>query len=321
MSASIRFLLLFALSALLTHCNPQPTEHHLSGSTMGTTWRAIIVSTTPPDPKLIQQHLDHLESIFSTWRNDSAIQQFNHQNHTDWHPVPPELALLTQRSLQLAKETQGAYDPTIPPLLALWGIGPNHRSHPRTIPTPNAINDAKKFVNHRLLQVQLNPPALRKLNPKLQIDLSSLVEGYALDTLAEILQSTPHTDFLLEIGGEMIARGNKADHTPWTIGIQLPQQDPTLLASATTLQNEAISTSGTYLQNWQAPNGQTYSHILDARTGTPITHNLQSVTIKSPIALEADAWSTALLILGPVEAKKLIQSHHLQAYFQEKKPR
>lgn len=286
---------------------------------MGTTWQAIIVAEQPPPASLIQERLDQIETIFSTWRDDSAIQLFNQQAHTGWQPVPSELVILAQRALQMAELTQGAYDPTIPPLLKLWGFGPNTHSaqHPRSIPNFDDLQAAKKHVDYRMLEVRLDPPALRKLDPQLRIDLSSLVEGFALDELAKLLKSSAHHHFLLEIGGEMIARGVKVDQSPWTVGVRLPTAIPSQIATTVSLQHEAISTSGTYHQFWEDDTGHAYPHLLDARTGSPIQHSLQSVTVIATSALEADVWSTALLILGPEEGKNLAEQHQIQAFFQE----
>jgi thiamine biosynthesis lipoprotein len=288
---------------------------------MGTTWTALIVCDHPPDVSLIQSRLDQIESIFSTWREDSALQKFNRNPSTDWQAVPVELAELAERSLFFAKVSDGAYDPTIPPLLALWGFGPNKKENPgpRQIPSDAAISAILRQIGWQKLSVQTHPPALRKSAPDLSIDLSSLVEGYALDGIATRLEQAGYRHFLLEIGGELIARGHKSDGSPWTVGIQIPGPDRKAVATSTELHREAISTSGTYQQYWQSGDRK-YSHLLNARTGRPIDHPLQSVSVKADSALQADAWATMLLILGREKGSKLAQQHQISAIFLENSP-
>ncbi|TLD70417.1 FAD:protein FMN transferase ApbE [Phragmitibacter flavus] len=308
-------LLLLLLTLVLTTCQPATQLHTLGGPTMGTTWTLKIFTDHPANVQdLIQSRLDELESIFSTWRTDSAITNFNQSPSTDWIPVPQELADLAQQSQHFSQITDGAYDITIPPLLTLWGFGPDKK--PRQIPSATDIIAAKAHVDWQKLHIQTTPPALRKSDPALRIDLSSLVEGYALDHLATRLQQTGHQHFLLEIGGEIIASGLSAKNTPWTVGIQTPGPDRTAIASTTPLQNEAIATAGVYQQYWEQ-NGQRHSHLINARTGRPITHPLSSVTVKAKSALQADAWATILLILGPQKGPALASKHSISALFLE----
>jgi len=302
---------------ILGGCQPAVKEHTVHGRTMGTTWSAILgcdADEAVEAKTLIQSRFDELEATFSTWQKDSAVAKFNASASTDWQPVPRELADVVAKSQQFSQLTNGAYDITVAPLLALWGFGLD--KHERRLPDDAILAKVKALTGWQKLEVKLSPPQLRKTEASLRIDPSSLVEGYALDDISAKLRAQGITNFLLEVGGEMIAAGMKQDGNAWIVGIQKPGHDRSEIATSTPLIDQAISTSGVYQQYWEHEGNQ-YAHVLDARTGRPVTHRLQSVSVKAANAIDADGWTTALLILGPQEGHALAKEHHVSAVFLE----
>ena len=311
------FLMWLGIGLILCGCQPPVKEHTVHGKTMGTTWSAILVGDADEAVEaetLIQSRFDELEAIFSTWKKDSAVATFNASPSTDWQPVPQELADVAAKSQQFSRITHGAYDITMAPLLALWGFGSDKQDCQP--PSDAALAKTKALTGWQKLEVSTAPPRLRKRETNLQIDPSSLVEGYALDDISAKLRAKGISHFLLEVGGEMIASGTKQDGKAWTVGIQRPGPDRSAVATSTPLIDQAISTSGVYQQYWEH-DGQQYSHVLDARTGRPVEHRLQSVSVKATKAIDADGWTTVLLILGPQEGHALAKAQNVSAVFLE----
>ena len=154
----------------------------------------------------------------STWRPDSILSRFNQYQGTDWFPVPVELAELVTQANELSQATDGAFDVTVAPLVNLWGFGPTRRPGP--IPTDPAIATAGQHVGYQHLHARTSPPALRKDDPALAIDLSAIAKGYAAGKLAQALDREGVTDYLIAVGGEIAARGRS-----WPVGIELPTPD------------------------------------------------------------------------------------------------
>ena len=262
---------------------------------MATTWRVTVEGTISEEPALlharIQSRLDALEHIFSNWQSDSAINRWNNSTSTEFQPVPAELAELAEIALQIARETDGALDVTVAPLINLWGFGP---TPPGALPpAPAAIHSAMQQCGWKKLEVRRNPPMLRKSEPGLTLNLSTLVEGYASDVIASMLQDNGHARVLVDVGGAINARGKA-----WTIAIQAPGAATGEALSTVQLQDEAVTTAGTYRKQFTLGE-HAYSHIIDPRTGSPVTHNLVSVSVFEKRAVMADGYDTALLVQGP----------------------
>ena len=308
-----------AFALVLTTCSKAPPSE-FSGSTMGTTWHLKISKPTAEVkvwelPKVLQTRLNDIEGAITNWR-DSPVKRFNENPSTDWIEVPRELAEMVSFSFQLSKETQGAFDITISPLVDLWGFGA--KGHITEPPSDAAIAVAKQHIGWNKLELRTHPYALRKSDPLLQINVSAMADGYAVDELARILRKAGVKNFLLEIGGAVRAEGVNREGNPWQVGIQRPfaaQGEP---ASAMPLQNQSLSTSGVYRQYFEK-DGKRYAHVLDARTGRPVEHDLVSVSIIADSCFAADGWDTALLILGPVEGRALAAKKGINALFLEEK--
>lgn len=298
------------LILLLCGCKPEDRLITFGGRTMGTTW----MLRAPADAKVlpradIQQHLDAWESILSHWRPDSALSRFNASASTDWIAVPAELVEVVELAQQIGRDTDHALDITMAPLVDLWGFGPGGKRD--SLPTESEIAATKAKCGWQHLQARRDPPALRKTIPALQINVSAVAEGWAMDKIAQRLESIGMTRFLLEIGGEVLARDE------WRVGIQTPGASPGESAQTLQLKDQSIATSGVYRQNFIAE-GRQRSHILDPRTGRPIEHRLASVSVIHASAAQADGHATALLVLGPGKGRELAEKLGLRVVWFER---
>jgi thiamine biosynthesis lipoprotein ApbE/Na+-translocating ferredoxin:NAD+ oxidoreductase RnfG subunit len=267
------------------------------GRTMGTTWTVKLRGKAPADlPGGVQIELDRIESLLSTWRKDSAISVFNAYSDTQPHPVPEQIRELTKRAAAISAQSEGAFDITIGPLVKAWSFGPP----PRQDQPPSAAEIVGLLNSTGWQQIEIGPDTLRKKNPATEIDLSALAEGWALDCVARQLDSLG-LDYLIEIGGELKTKGR------WMVGIE---QSP----GAYALESSALATSGTYRQN-RSINGAKVSHLIDPRTGRHVTHGTISVSVRHADGWAADAWATALAVLGAEAGVPLAERLGLAALF------
>jgi thiamine biosynthesis lipoprotein len=294
----------FIALAILVALYFWPRETVIQGETMGTSYTIKYWSRRPYIKGGLDRdaaaELDRLTRIFSTYHANTEIQQLNQGGGT--YTLSPDMTTVLATALAIAKKTQGAYDITVEPLYALWGF----KDHAVQIPDPVAIQRTQARVGYQRLQLvgnQLTKPA------DMQLDLSSLAKGYAVDQLAELVADTV-PNFMIEIGGEVVARGHSLRKQAWVVGIEDPDQ-PGKVKQPVALHNEALATSGTYRNTVQI-NGEHYAHILDTRTGYPVQLGVASVSVKAPTCLLADAWATALLLLKP---DAVIVPDTLQIYY------
>ena len=276
-----------------------------SGPTMGTKYTIRLVtdwqhSYKEKTQELVDTRLAEINKLMSTYDLESELSQFNHSGSTDWFPVSEETASVVEYALKVAEESRGAFDPTVGPLVNLWGFGPNGRR--REPPSEDEIESARQSIGFQNLEVRLEPPALRKAIPNLQVDLSAIAKGYAADAIGHLLDKLGYESYMVEIGGEVVTSGTKPGGMPWRIGIEKPDsagRDIEMVVEFTkTSKNRALATSGDY-RNYFVHDGMRYSHTIDPRTGNPVTHDLATVTVLAESCMRADALATALLALGP----------------------
>lgn len=289
----------------------------LHGCSMGTTWS---IKFAPPAgaPSLgllqaaIEKTLADITAQMSTWKADSVISRLN-QAEPGWYQLPEAMFHVLQQALALARQTSGAYDPTLGALVDLWGFGPGGVvSAP---PDDNAITAA--LAQSGWKQTALNEEHRGVWQPgHLRFDLSSIAKGYGADQIGAVLNAHHITDYLVELGGELLARGVNPQHSAWAVAIEIPDRSDTL---PITLPDCAIATSGDYRRYFHH-NGQRYGHTLDPRTGQPLLHQLASVSVLHTSCLQADALATALLCLGPESGPAYARQHHIPALFIHRHP-
>ena len=270
------------------------------GETMGTTFHIrVLPHGSPRLKRRIEKELDRLEDIFSTFRPSSVISRFNAFRGPGSFPVPSEMAEVVGFALDLAGLSEGAYDPTIAPVVNLWGFGwQGRRSTP---PDPAAVDRALRITGYSKVRV-FPSGRLKKNDPRVQLDLASVAKGYAVDRIWKLLRTEGYSDFLIEIGGEVRVSGTCSGRV-WRVGIEMPFPDR--LPGADVLRvlrlknGTAVATSGSYRNFITSPRGGVYGHVIDARTGFPVSNSVVSVTVVAPRCLTADGLATALMVLGP----------------------
>jgi thiamine biosynthesis lipoprotein len=288
----------------------------LEGKTMGTTW-SVLLGKAPDgvDPAslqpLLQQQLDRINRLMSTYDPDSEISRFNDSTATDWYAVSPETARVVALAEEISRLSDGAFDITVGPLVDLWGFGPRPRKE--TLPTDSEIEAVRTRVGYGHLQVRQLPAALRKDIPGLRIDLSAIAKGYAVDALAATLAAHGFAAMVVEIGGEMVIRGRHPDGHPWRIAVEKPTPGRPAVERVFSLTDTGMATSGNY-RNFFIENGQHYGHTIDPATGRPVRHKLASVTVLAPTCARADALATALMALGDERAQELCRREKIAAY-------
>ncbi len=305
---------------LAAACGRTSPELVLSGPTMGTTYTVKV--TAPPasvDGARLRATVDdvlaQIDRSMSGYRIDSEVARFNASASTQWYDVSADLAAVVQAALDISQASDGAFDITVAPLVAAWGFGP--AGEPKGLPSPEQIAQLGTTVGYRNLHVRLDPPALRKDVAALTIDLNGIAPGFAVDRLAQRLQALQIENFMIDIGGEIRARGHNARGEPWHIAIEHPVDTQRAPYASVHLDDTAVSTSGEY-RDYYVRDGKRYSHTIDPRTGRPLDREPGSVVVVARSTAQSDAWATALNVLGPRDGLSLAAQRHLPVMFIER---
>ena len=309
---------LFCLLAAfcLGACSNDPSAVQLAGATMGTTWHVTYIEPANDLAQSalqqgIEEQLAQVDRSMSTYREDSEISRFNASAANVWFTVSPEFYSVLSTALVVGKASGGAYDVTVGPLVDLWGFGPGPAID--SPPDQSSITQLLAQVGQDNLQLDEAGPGVMKLK-ELSLDFSSLAKGYAVDQVASWLAGQGLGRFLVEVGGEMRMSGMSGRGNSWRVAIEQPESTGRTVATAISLTDAAVATSGDY-RNFFEVDGKRYSHSIDPRTGYPVAHDLVSVTVVHPSAMLADAWATALTVLGAERAMAVAQAQDLAVYF------
>lgn len=291
----------------------------LGGTTMGTTWSVKLV--VPRRRELhalhagIQARLDRVVAQMSTWEPDSDLSAYNRAATGSWCTLPEETRRVLHCAQQVAAASEGAFDPTIGPLVALWGFGAH--AGPRGVPDDARLAATRARCGWQRLQWQhdalLQPGGL-------ELDLSAIAKGFGVDDVARWLQAQDVAAALVEVGGELHGYGRKPDGQPWRVLVESAPEDdagtpgpPRVLA----LDGHAVATSGDRWHRYQQ-HGEQLSHSLDPRSGRPVQRAAAAVTVVAAEAMLADAWATALTVLGSTAGLVLATRLGLAARFLER---
>ncbi len=308
---------LFVWLLILSGCSSDPEKQVLSvsGATMGTTYTVKWVSSTPDSVVRVgdklEQSLLAVNQAMSTYIADSELSRFNREGSGYGTQVSAGLFEVLQLAQDISESTQGAFDVTVGPLVNLWGFGPDGRvTH---APEQAQIDEARQRVGYQHLQLDAQTLRATK-DADLYVDLSAIAKGYGVDELARVMEHEGIDSYLVEIGGELRARGLKPDGSGWRIAIESPVDGGREVQRVITVHETGVATSGDY-RNYFQEEGVRFSHTLDPLTGRPITHQLASVTVLSPTCAEADALATALTVMGDERGYQYAVDNQVAAFF------
>ncbi len=268
--------------ALSLSCTRTPVSRpvvELGGPTMGAAWSVKVVSATITEQdrnslqQVIQATLAGIERLLSTWDPASELSRFNASTSLDPFAVAPETFEAFRWAATLWAETGGAMDPTVGPLIDAWGFGADR---PAALPDDATVERLRADIGMPLVELDPAGAWVRKHRPGVRCNFSAFVPGWAADRIASQLVARGYTDFLVDVGGELVARGRNAEGNAWQVAIERPQVEGRSVARVVSLENVAISTSGDY-RNFRALASGRLPHILDPRTGRPVKHTLASV--------------------------------------------
>ncbi len=296
-------------------CQQTPAEAEVSGAAQGTTYHIkMVLEGVPVKLEAVRQQvsatLAEIDAQMSNYRDDSEISRLNQQENANWLPASPEIIQLLTISQTVYERSNGCYDLTVKPLFDLWGFS----RHENRVPTDSEIKAVLPHIGMSLLEVDAANKRIRKKDPKLKIDLSAIAQGYSVGVVVRRLEALGINNYMVEIGGEMMVKGRKANGGHWRIAVQTPTpltRDVQKIIDVRQEQGTAIMTAGTY-QNFFEADGKTYSHIINPKTGRPVTHHLRSVTVMHADPAWADAWDTALLCVGEAEATRIVEAEQLR---------
>jgi len=307
---TIRHWLALLVSLCLFGCSNKPEIIEITGSKMGTTYHiTVIADQLPPDDlaQQIDQLLSRVDNSMSTYKNDSEITQFNRMPVNQLLEISQEFADVLNISRKVWELSDGAFDPTVGPLVDLWGFGVSPKAD--SVPSDQAINQALQKIGFDA--IQLDGLLLSKQKP-IALDLSAVAKGYAVDSVANLLEMLAIPDYLVEVGGEIRVSGLNPENQLWRVAIEQPQLIG-MVNRVINLTDISLATSGDY-RNYFEKDGVRFSHTIDPRTGRSIRHNLASVTVLTDSCAEADAWATAFSVIGANQAVQLADKIGLAAY-------
>jgi len=311
-------LLLLALQRLA--CAPDAAAPlAFSGRSMGTSWSVKLAAAglTPAERDRVQAaiaaRLAEVDQRMSTYRDDSELSRFNRAAAGEPFAASPELLEVFRIAQAVSEASGGAFDVTVGPLVAAWGFGANAR----TPGSPSAAELAalRARVGFHRIALDLDAGTLTKRSAGVVCDLSAIAKGYGVDQVAVALRSLGYAGFLVEVGGEVRAAGRRADGDAWRVAIERPQSGERGIWDVMELRDGALATSGDYRNFYELPDGRRISHTIDPQTGRPVEHPLASVSVLDAEAVWADAWATALNVLGPDAGYALAEARGLAAYF------
>ena len=287
----------------------------LNGPTMGTRWSAVFYATAATPTGIVQRALqstvDEVDRQMSTWKPDSALNALNRAPPGTRSIVPPELASVLALGLEVGAQSAGAFDIGAGDLIDAWGFGP-----PRREPDPQAIaalGSAARQPAGALLTVDPMTGMVSKLGP-VQLDLSGIAKGFGVDQLARALEQFGIDRYLVSIDGELRTRGLKPGGEAWRVALERPASDAREPDRILEVGDGALATSGDYRHSAIYDN-QHISHSMDPRTGRPVSNRIASVTVAAATCVLADAWATALLVLGEDDGPRVAAQFELSAQF------
>ncbi len=318
-----RMLIWLALVLALTGCEAPPEltgphETALRGLAIGTQYNLKVVTEEPISTEAretlqaeVDARLDRVDSKMSTYQPDSELSRFNDHASAEPFEVSSQTLTVFRKSLKVSERSNGAFDITVGPLVKLWGFGPG-REDAELPPPEDEIAAALERTGYQHLQIDEEASTISKSVPDLYCDLGGVAKGYAADYVAEGLEELGYGRFMVEIGGDITARGLNRNDVPWRLAVEKPDPETREPYVIVNLRDAALCTSGDY-RNFFEHEGVVYSHTINPNTGWPVSHDLVSVSVIHDSCTLADAWATAIMALGPEKGAQLAEQEGLAA--------
>lgn len=286
---------------------------HDEGRIFGTTYH-ITYQSDDNLKKEIEETLKAVDQEFSMFNPQSTVALINEGKRPT---LSDDFLEVYQLAQQVNEESDGAFDITVAPLVNAWGFGFKNQQ----MPNNHQIDSLRRLVGmeHVSLAGAKGSQYVRFQRPRMMLDFSAIAKGYGTDRVARLLMSHDVANFMVEIGGEVYAKGNSEKRLPWRIGVSKPVDDPDSdaqeLETVLNVTNQAMATSGNY-RNFYYKGGRKYAHTIDPKTGRPVQHSLLSATVLAPTCAEADAYATSFMVMGLDKARQVLErKKQLKAYF------
>lgn len=290
----------------------------LNGPVMGTRWSARLASDAagPALEAALAEAVGTVDRQMSTWRTDSDLMRLNRAPVGSWVALPEALMRLLAAGLAIGRASDGAFDIGLGGIVEAWGFGPAQGAS-----DPEAI---RRHLGQRIDSaeaLELDPASGRARRcADVAFDLSGIAKGFGADELARVLRERGIGDFLVGLDGELVAAGQRPDGRPWAVALEEPDPGRRAARGMIELRDTAIATSGDYRHRVALPGGSFLSHSINPRLGGPVRNALASVSVLAPSCHEADAWATALLVLGEEVGPLLARAQGIEAIFLVRSP-
>lgn len=306
-----KYVISILLIAGLASCQNTPSKYiYNQGFVYGTMYSIIYESPKGKDLRdEITEKFKAYTMVFSTYEKESVISKVNENRPVE---LTPEFLICYNRAMEISEITHGAFDITAGPMVNAWGFGPEEREKM----TKEKIDSLIEITGYH--KIRLENGRIIKDNPNMKLDMSAIAKGYTSDLIADFLKAEGCENYMVEIGGEVAAKGKNERGKTWTIGISKPEEllvPSNQLEAKIQLPDHAMATSGNY-RNFYEENGKKYAHTIDPKTGYPVQHSLLSATVIADNCMSADAFATAFMVLG-LESGIEIARHipEIEVYF------
>lgn len=302
----LAFLIIATFFILNKHSNnSNDTFQQNTGRIFGTNYK-FVYSAKKNYASELHDVLNQVDASLSMFNKESRLYRIN-QGETD--TTDAYIKEVLELSQWVSKETDGAFDCTVAPIVNAWGFGFKNKE----VITDEVIDSLKQLVGYQKIQLTADG-RLVKADPRIMIDFGAIAKGYGVDVVATYLQNQGVKNFLVEIGGEIVTKGQNVEGKPWKIGIQDPESES--YSKIIEVTDKAMATSGNYRNYYVTESGQFVAHTIDPHTAQPVQHSLLSATVFAPTCAMADAFATAFMVMGVDKAKTVLAAHNnLSAYF------
>ena len=315
-----KLIIFLIISTLILSCSEDKKYNiELKGNTMGTYYLISLVDVPKNLSKKeieieIKNTLLEANKILSNWDKSSEISKLNNNKTIKPIQISNELFDVVSEANSINTKSNGYFDITLDPLIELWGFGYSKSKIIDRVPSKGKIRDTLTLVNQNLLlEINSNNQLIKK-NKNVRLNLSAIGKGYGIDLIGKKLDYLNINNYIIDIGGDIFAKGHNKNNKDWVVGIENPKLNEKLIKEIVNISNKGVATSGEY-KNYFSKDGTKYSHIINPKNGMPITHSTKSVTVVDKNAMSADGWATALIAMGSKVGLKVAEKEKIAVMF------